>query len=714
MKHILKRLMSLALVFCMTAAMVVTAHAEGDPSAKLSMSAKKSGDTVVVSIILDSAANAAGVDLTLSYDSDKLSYAGLSDNAVFGGGADAVDKGGSVKLMFGPGGNKDSASGTLGTVTFNIKDSAVGDASFSISNGHVADASGNTKSVSYGTTSASVTVREPSYSISKASTSNGSFDLSATSAHKGDTITVTTKPNTGYEVKSVTYNGSSASKKSDNSYTFTMPAENVTVSVEFQKAAYKVNVASVSNGNKVSVDKTSANYGDTVTVTLTPAAEYLASGVTVSGGVKVSGSGNTYTFTMPANDVTVTGSFTAKTYKVTVSAGANGTAKADKTSAAKDATVTVTTSPAAGYVVDTVTVNGTSVSGKDNKYTFKMPGKDAAVSVTFKEATYSVSVGKTSNGTVKVDKTSNIKAGETVTITVTPDTEYLLKEISATGATVNKKNDTTYTFTMPAKDVTVNATFAAKTYDVTVSAGKHGSAKVDKAAAAKGDTVTVTVSPDAGYEVKEITVGDATVTKKSDNTYTFTMPGKATKVSISFQEATYKVTVAKTSNGTVKVDKTSGKAGDKVTITVTPNDGYEVSKVSVSGATVKQKNDTTYTFQMPTKDAKVSVTFSKIGGEEDPNAEDPNAEDPNAEDPNVEEPTEPAEDPAEDPVDEPTEPDEPTEDEPTEPAEPDTPNGDTNSGSQGGVPVYVWIVIVVLLVAAGGFLFLFFYRRKRK
>lgn len=57
---------------------------------------------------------------------------------------------------------------------------------------------------------------------------------------------------------------------------------------------------------------------------------------------------------------------------------------------------------------------------------------------------------------------------------------------------------------------------------------------MDKSSAKKGDTVTITVTPDAGYELGKLTVTDAkgntiATTKKDDNKYTFTMPdGKVT------------------------------------------------------------------------------------------------------------------------------------------------------------------------------------------
>ena len=79
-------------------------------------------------------------------------------------------------------------------------------------------------------------------------------------------------------------------------------------------------------------------------------------------------------------------------------------------------------------------------------------------------------------------------------------------------------------------------------YSVSVpsaSSIKHGSITVSPRSAEKGDTVTITVKPDKGYELDDLTVtdkdGDAVkLTKKSDTKYTFTMPSGKVEVEATF------------------------------------------------------------------------------------------------------------------------------------------------------------------------------------
>ena len=78
-------------------------------------------------------------------------------------------------------------------------------------------------------------------------------------------------------------------------------------------------------------------------------------------------------------------------------------------------------------------------------------------------------------------------------------------------------------------------------YSITVDAGKHGDVSVSPKRADKGDTVTITVDPDKGYEVDEVIVTDKDgdsirVKDRGDGEYTFTMPDSKVTVEVTFVE----------------------------------------------------------------------------------------------------------------------------------------------------------------------------------
>ena len=76
--------------------------------------------------------------------------------------------------------------------------------------------------------------------------------------------------------------------------------------------------------------------------------------------------------------------------------------------------------------------------------------------------------------------------------------------------------------------------FSAPSYSVSVDDVKHGTVTVSPESASKGDTVTITVTPDKGYTLESLTVLDKdgkalTLTDKGSGKYTFVMPaGKIT------------------------------------------------------------------------------------------------------------------------------------------------------------------------------------------
>ena len=83
-------------------------------------------------------------------------------------------------------------------------------------------------------------------------------------------------------------------------------------------------------------------------------------------------------------------------------------------------------------------------------------------------------------------------------------------------------------------------------------------------------------------------------------------------------DPSYSITTpSKVENGTIKVSPKSASKGTTVTITVTPDEGYEVDEVIVTDKSgkeisVKDRGDGKYTFTMPASKVDIEVTFVKI------------------------------------------------------------------------------------------------------
>lgn len=92
------------------------------------------------------------------------------------------------------------------------------------------------KSYKWDTYGGSTTVK---YNVSSSTTSHGSFTVSSASATQGTNVTITTNPDEGYIVDAVTVTKTDGADTvtvsgRDNSYSFTMPAADVTVNVTFK------------------------------------------------------------------------------------------------------------------------------------------------------------------------------------------------------------------------------------------------------------------------------------------------------------------------------------------------------------------------------------------------------------------------------------------------------------------------------------------------
>lgn len=375
-----------------------------------------------------------------------------------------------------------------------------------------------------------------------------------------------------------------------------------------------------------------------------------------------------YTFTMPNGDVTINVEKNAKTYEVKVADANKDTLKitspeADLDKVAEGTSVTVVATPKDGYTLtadgvvvtygDNQTLKATPDTEKANTYTFAMPAGDATVSAAFEEVKkYNVTVaGTVENGTVGVEpKTAAAK--DVVTVTVTPNTNFKytdgsLKATYTDGGTKKEINDfkavdgkeNTYTFEMPAADVTVSAAFeeiATETYTVTVTKDGDGKVTVNEQKTEKleglksGDTVTLKINPiDTDTLLTElagvtVTSGkvDVSTTKVDENTYTFKMPDGDVNVSVKFTTVEYGIEVKMLGEGEGTITFTDGKtrfaAGTNVTATITPNGTtYELTKVMYDDGsenkevTSELKNGCEYTFTMPANHVKFEATFEK-------------------------------------------------------------------------------------------------------
>ena len=213
-------------------------------------------------------------------------------------------------------------------------------------------------------------------------------------------------------------------------------------------------------------------------------------------------------------------------YTLSLDTGSNGKAALSNTRAEAGEKVTVNVTPDDGYVLDTIKVNNSAISGKS----FTMTAKNTSVSVTFKLREYDITAGNLENGTVGFSKTK-AHVDEEITVTANPDEGYELN-----GITVNGNPVTGNKFTMPRSDVTVVASFKAIDYNVTVNKTVNGTASVDKPIANIGNKVTVSYTPDKCYQLDTIKINGVAITENP-----FTMPASDVTVTVTFKTKPHQI-----------------------------------------------------------------------------------------------------------------------------------------------------------------------------
>jgi len=151
-------------------------------------------------------------------------------------------------------------------------------------------------------------------------------------------------------------------------------------------------------------------------------------------------------------------------------------------------------------------------------------------------------------------------------------------------------------------------------YTVTIADGiEHGTVEADVKEAAAGATVTLSNTPATGYELDSYVVlaGLVPVVVTDGK---FTMPESDVTVSATFKEktvVTYTITVDdEIEHGSISADKATAKAGETITLSATPADGYVLDYYLV-GTELIQFPIEGNTFEMQDYDMYVTAVFKE-------------------------------------------------------------------------------------------------------
>ncbi len=551
------------------------------------------------------------------------------------------------------------------------------------------------------------------YSVSVVSSmEHGSVAADKDSYREGEIVTLTAQPDPGYALNSYTVtDDNGANLQVSDSGTFAMPAGNVSIAAEFvplrsinlQYDSSVIKNLTLLNTSTSEELEGSAKAGIPVRISfaIKDDGDYQFDNVKITDA-----SGNTvpvqyisdevrslydplsqslqrmhyyaYSFTMPDSAINLNVTLVPKTCEITSlkvyfedgdgnvtedTSGTYGTASLDRTTVGFNETVTLSVTPANGYYADSwqIVGNNSSTGGMftsdsveirlDSRY-----GNSQSVEVVFKglpTAKFGIS---TDSEFLAIDKTQ-AAVGETVTVTVSPNTGYYCKYIYVYDTSYNllstvydgvMKNGGTVSFEMPASEIELEVIWEElKSVGIASYYAAGGTVTVSDEWAAVEDSVTVSAGANAGYRLESLkyqyTIYQQTgvngktgepiyssISAEADIQITngvgsFEMPGSDVSIVATFttdDTTEYAVQIDGTlEHGSVIAVNENAKEGDLVTLQVSYDSGYapdelivldsDGNPVAVNPGTGISNYDE-YVFYMPKGGVSVSATFVRM------------------------------------------------------------------------------------------------------
>lgn len=269
--------------------------------------------------------------------------------------------------------------------------------------------------------------------------------------------------------------------------------------------------------------------------------------------------------------------------KATVSMEVNNAGKVNNVTVSKDTNVNVSGTTTAAIPMKlsdnatlTTSIAVTVESSGNNTVSLNQGAEKSSVKITSNSAN------------VKVDNHAN----ETIQVTKTDGTAV---NVSANGGSQTVQSTSTSTSSGS------SSSSGNYNYNYIPSGGNSSSS------ATATPTVAPTVAPTASPTVAP------TVAPTASPTAAPTASPTVTPTATPEPTPTYSINISTPANGEVKTDKTTAKAGETVTLTVTPEDFYKVSEVTTDSENTKvtSTDNIKYTFTMPAANVTVTATFEK-------------------------------------------------------------------------------------------------------
>ena len=493
--------------------------------------------------------------------------------------------------------------------------------------------------------------KEKPHSITVSPREGGTASVNKSTAYAGEEFILTCTPDAGREVYYIDCRTGTEvvplTKIGTNQWKGIMPDGDVRIDISFQylKRNVTVNVTNPEGGT-ATVDPTSALPYTTVKLTCNPNENYRVASISGVEGLKDQGN-DIWSFSMPEQDVTINVTFKTiyNPITVTVETGLGGSAIANVLEAKEGDTVTLTATPEEGYRVAQITGVKNLTDNGDGTYTFTMPDEAVNIKVLFlRHENPFLDVNETQFfydpvlWAVENGITSGISAeafGPFVVCNRAQVVTFLWRYAGSPEPTATEN---------PFIDVQAGSFYEkavlwAVENGITngVSANEFGPGLacnraqvvtflwrlMKQPAPATTEHPFTDVVPGSFYEQPVLWALENGITTGATAT-TFNPNGECLRAQVvTFLYRTAQLppppvfyaleTVFDAQMGTVTLSHTEAQAGETVTVTAQPNEGYQLESVTcASGAELTQVSETEYTFVMGEAAETVTVTFAPV------------------------------------------------------------------------------------------------------
>jgi uncharacterized repeat protein (TIGR02543 family)/flagellin-like protein len=307
-------------------------------------------------------------------------------------------------------------------------------------------------------------------------------------------------------------------------------------------------------------------------------------------------------------------------YQIVVTQTANGLISPGTNSYAAGSTPSFTITPASGFIIDSITVNGIDsisvTSPLGQTYQFSPLSADGSITATYlaiTPTTYIITPLVIDHGTVAPNTPQAVNDGSTPTFTITAASGYQIQNVLVDGSSVSGGQGLPtydYTFSPVHSSHQLSATFSATSYSISLSVNPSsaaGTVSRDKNEPYTiNDVVTLTPNANQGYTFDHWS-GDGV--PGSGNTRVVTVTGNMA-VTAYFTQDQYTLTLnyAGTGSGTIGLNPASGQYTHGTVVTVTANPNAQTSDFAGwSGGLTGAANPSTLTMYGSTT---VTATFN--------------------------------------------------------------------------------------------------------